>query len=1094
MTTQIHKGPGDNVAGDKYENIIHSVQTKDLKSVVDEIMRDICYRDMSIAIEKLNIINSIESIDSDVKSLLSVIQLKIELTKGIVSSDRNVLLALIRSKNLSVYVHDVVNSILIDCESRTDVDVAKARYESSDKNNAYIKEVFFERLASKKEIHEQFKSSTKNNLLDQELAGLIRGALRAGEFELAVGISHFLNTTFPSTNSKALLFYSECCFIVTQNNNHHYFALKKQVKENIDRLIIQLPNAFRDGDPRYIPSLIILLDITFFIESKLIRLGTECIEKISDQNEEVADRLRDLSSISPTPIPKARFDLTSNSLNLVDFMKLNFAIEHDLVQLSAVNTWLDNGGDIQIGDAYFNSFAELQLRAMVCCTNDKQGILSLKDKAKAFIELDQVKLLTLNPLAIITLCDKFIELNLSLNAVEYLSHFVPDESWISPLFECYLSALIACEKYALFLKKIEHLSPKEKSFMVWIREAQLYERIGEYELSVKASRAAIQIAPTNPYAWNLLLYASRKDGKPIEFLKEIIFEIPEEVFLSYHESKSPLISEIATYIDLNIADRILVDWFVQDPDAVAFSVSQIHFNSLINRPKVTTNPYTPNHCGEGVKYTDGFTTFSHILVKGVNPSHASLLDVESPKGKILQSLQVGDTIDDPIVGEITLLERLPPYVAAFRLAIELRNKSNNGTDAFHLINMPTNEDEMIPFLERFLKRFSKGEKAQEQWLNNPNIPLVMRSHFTDPSSPVKGAVKHLTLDSSTQHMSLFNNGEENPSNVIIDIHTAVYFALVGLVPNLIKSSLEIIVSQQTKLVLEQWITDTLREDYLTLGLTEQGIQRRTSEDIKRDSLEFIEELQKLVEYSKVQVLKASDTPDDFIKVRNVIDETVYSTLQLSVANNIPLLCIDHVMCILSHHSEHPVANMYSILIELLNNSSLEVKKKGIQLNLLRGTPIPILYHDIAQLSLSKDNIDVYCVGKFIEKYGVPNESFEVKLQFLTEIVGKVTVNAFIDGEILNGVRYQNPKYDGYADYVFNLGCRVAIKSVYGETAEQRFALFISSLLHQFGASRVYSLLISNLASTFARGHFLDIQEINRTFEEHYFSRSKEKDV
>ena len=1091
MTTQLHKGLGDNVAGDKYENIIHSVQARDLKSVVDNIMRDVCYREMSIAIEKLNILKNIDSIDSDVKSLLNVIQLKIELNKGPVTSDKKDLLALLRSQNLSVDVREVVISILIDFESRTDVDVARTRYESSDANNAYVKEVFFERLASKEEIHEQFESSTKNDLLDQELAGLIRGALRVEEFELAVKISQFLNKIYPSTNSKALLAYSKSCFIVTHNQSRHYLTLNKQVKDDIDDLVTQLTGCFKIDDSRNIATLINLLNITFFLDSKLIELGKKCIEKIRDIDEACADALQKISSFAA---PTVHFELTSNPLDQEDLMNLHSAIERGLVQLSDVNSWLDNGGDIQTGDGYINSFAELQLRAMVCSRDDKQGVLALGVKAKEFIELDKVRFLRLNPFAIHTICDKFIELNLSLNAVEYLSHFIPDKSWISPLFECYLDALIACEKYELFLKKIEHLSPEEKSFMVWIREAQLYERTGKYKLSVEAARAAIQIAPNNPYAWNLLLYASRMDGKSVELLKEIIFEIPEDVFLSYHESKLPLVNEIATYIDLNIADRILVDWFVQDPDTVAFSVSQIHCNSLINRPKVTTNPYTPNHCGDGVKYTDGFSTFSHILVKDVDSSHASLLDVESPKGKVLQSLQAGDTIDDPMLGEITLLERLPPYVAAFRLAIELRNKSNDGTDAFHLINMPTDEDEMIPFLEKFLKRFSKGEKAQEEALNNPNIPLVMRSHYTDPSSPVKGAVNHLTLDSTTQYMSLFNNGEDNPSKVIIDIHTAVYFALIGLVPILKKSPLEIIVSQQTKLALELWVTDTLREDYLTLDLTEQGIQRRTSEDIKRDSLDFIEELQELVEYSKVEALKASDTPDEFIKVRDVIDDTVYSTLQLSVANNIPLLCVDHVMCTLSHHSGHPVANIYSMVMRLQSTSSLEEKKKGIQLNLLRGTPIPILYADIVELSLSKDNLDVYCVAKFIEKYGVQNQPQEVALNFLVEIVGRVTGNAYIEGGILNGGRCKDPTYDGYAEHVFNFCCGVAIKVITGDTAEQRLALFISSLLHKFGATRAYFLLISRLASTFARGHFLDLKEINRAFEAHYITQPEENNV
>jgi len=462
-------------------------------------------------------------------------------------------------------------------------------------------------------------------------------------------------------------------------------------------------------------------------------------------------------------------------------------------------------------------------------------------------------------------------------------------------------------------------------------------------------------------------------------------------------------------------------------------------------------------------------------VTGIETSHASLLDVESPKGKVLRNIKDGETIHDPIVGEITLLERLSPYVAAFRLAMELRNKGNDGTDPFYLLNMPSNENDLFPFFEKLLKRFTKGNEAQDLALNNPDIPLVMRSNYTDPSNPVKGAIKHLSLENSTQYMKLFNKGVINPAKVIMDTHTAVYFALIGMVPDLKKMSLEIVLSQQTKLSIELWIEDILREDYLTLNLMEDGIQRRTSEDVKRESLEFIQELRELVDYSKVEVLSRSDTPDEFIKIRDMVNEAVYSTFQLSVANKIPLLCIDHVICGLFEHSGHPVADIYSMLMQFLSISSLESKKKGIQLNLFSGTPIPILYGDIVELSRSTDNIDVYCVAKFIEKYGAPNESSEVSLNFLVDIVGLVTCTAFIDGGILKGGKCTNPSYDGYAEHVFNFCCGAVIKVVAGQTAEKRLALFLSSLLSRFGASRTYGLLILRLASNFANGHFFRYQ-------------------
>ncbi len=56
MVNQEHSGLGDNVAGNKYESIIRSVQARDLMGLTESIMRDVCYRDLDKAHEKLNVL------------------------------------------------------------------------------------------------------------------------------------------------------------------------------------------------------------------------------------------------------------------------------------------------------------------------------------------------------------------------------------------------------------------------------------------------------------------------------------------------------------------------------------------------------------------------------------------------------------------------------------------------------------------------------------------------------------------------------------------------------------------------------------------------------------------------------------------------------------------------------------------------------------------------------------------------------------------------------------------------------------------------------------------------------------------------------
>lgn len=1075
MVNQEHSGPGDNVAGNKYENIIRSVQTRDLGSVVDNIMRDVCYRELERATEKLGVLKGISALERDVQLLLTALGVKVELVSGSEALSKNDLLILLKHNDLPNNVWEVVTSILIDLESRTSEGLARERYSGSKSDSFYIKEVFFEHLASKEELESCYRNAKVYDLSEQEITGLVRGSIRVEDFELAFELAQQLDNYFSSANSKALLFYTESCLLVTQNQSKHYVSLSKQTKNDVDRLVAQLLIEIAEKDDlRYIATLTNLLKLTFFLDSRLYDLAKQHVDRIRNMNSTHADFIDQLSREGKSE--ESKFELVSDSLDLEQFARLDYALENDQIKAKAVNKWVESGGEIRTGDEYINSFFDLYLRASVCPINDKNEVQLLDERAQGFLDIDPEKFYGINPYAVLRLCEKFLELDLPLNAVNYLQPFLDDEAWVSPIFECYLSALFASEKFDLFLNQIKHLEEEDKTVSVCLREAQVYERLGEYGLSIQSARAVIGISSTNPYAWHLLLHVSRAALLGTDELKGIVFEIPEEIFETYHESKVALVNEIAIHVDVNLSDKVLVDWFVQHPNQVAVPLTQIHANALYARPQVVENPYLPNKCGDGITYSDGFDTFTRILVRDVDIKHPDLLDIESPLGQILKDAQEGDR-----VGEITVIQRLSPYVAAFRLAATMRSSSYDGTDVFRQFSLPSNQSEWIPYFENIMRRYSSEEKRRNEALQNPNVPLTMRGKYTDPSSPVRGAVSHLTSQSSTLYMGLFSGGEEKPDKVIIDVYTAVYLSLIGFTSRFGKLGVEVVICQHTKMVIEAWLEDMLRDDYMSMGVSDSGLYRITADDIRRDTLGLVEGLKTIIEYAKVETLKPVDTPDILVRVRDMIDETVYSTFQLSFANRIPLLCIDHLMCELLSRSSCPAADMNALVSRFLNSLSMEERKKSIELSLFAGTPVPILYKDVIELSRSSDPSDTFLVFKFMEKYGETIDATGAPLNFLTEIVRNVTAVAYIDGAILEGGRAYNPRYDGYAEYVFNACCRSAMKTIVGDTAEQKFAALIHSVIDTPSRVRKYVKLISILASDFAMGHFLDFDACNEAF-------------
>lgn len=1072
MVNQEHNGSGDNIAGNKYEYIVRNIQSRDLISVIDDVMHDISYRELVKAREKLDVLNNISSLEHDVSLLLKSLNLKLDLVKGSIPSSKSDLIRLLQYTDLSTEVWEVVVSILIDYESRTSESIARERYLDSNSEGNYIKEVFFERLASQEELLDYYNSSKVYNLSEQEITGIIRGAIRVEDYELSFRLSQLLNKHFESSNSKALLLLTESCILIERNQQIQYISFSKQEKSNVDRLIVNLlADSVNNNTDRQIATLTNLLNVTCFMDSRLFDMGKVYVNEIRKMAPATADLLEQIDT--RLVIPNNNFKLSSNSLDLEQFALLDFALEHDYVKIRDVQKWINQGGVISTGDEYINSFFDLYLTALVCSIDNKNEIQELEVKSQNFFEKDLNRFKQINPAGILKMCERFIQLNLPLSAVTYLSPFISDDAWVSPTFECYLNALYLSEKFDMFLSKIKHLQPEDKTQLIYIREAEICERMDENEQSINLTRAAIDLYPNNPYPWHLLLHTSRKDGATVDALKEIVFEIPEAILSNFHESNVALVNEIATHVDVCLAERVLVDWFVQNPSKVAKPFTQIHTNTLIKRSDDHSNPYIPMKCGDGVKYSDGFETFTRILVRDVDASHPSLLDIDSPLGQILENMRQGESSRG-----YTLLERLPPYVAAFRLAVELRSKSNDGTDAFRQFSLPSNEEDFIPYFESIIRHYDSQDKERDAILHGPTVPLVFRGKFTFPSDPVRGALNNLTALASAKNLALFNDGEENPDKVIIDVYTAVYISLMGFSSAFVNLESSIVVSQYTKDVLESWIENILREDYLSIGVTDKGIYRVTSKDIREYSSELIQGLQTLLEHVTVEAMKPVDTPELLVKIRDMVDESIYSTFQLSVANNIPLLCVDHLMCELIYRSDFPVSNMYSYIMKVLHSLTLSERKKSIQISLTSGTPVPILYLDILELSISTDKLDAYLVFKFMEKYGEAINATGSPLEYLTAIVRNATVLAYIDKTILAGGRAHNPQYDGYAEHIFYYCCRSAMLSLEGDTSEKRLALLIENLISTTRLARKYLDLISLLTSEFALGHFLDFDACN----------------
>ncbi|PTP75287.1 GapS6b family protein [Vibrio splendidus] len=1059
----------------EYKVIIEDIQTKNLEAVAHNILTDIRHREFEVAEDKLKVLTEIGDLAKDAKQLLKILGGKLLLSQGETSDFRQDLVSFRKSKDQSEPLKVIADSVLIGLESKTSPELALERYKSLQETEEYCEEAYYEFLAPIEAIENAFRSPDKLDYGEAELTGLARGAMRNKDIKLAIEITSYLNKHFPSKNSQTLLLYYESCELVVSNTKAQLWSYTKETLDKFKLLKSELLAWFKThSDKRNVYTLANLLSLSQFSDKQLFELSLGHVDTIEKIDPKFSAELKRFSSVLNAP--KTQVDLSTLVLDAGDFAPLYEALENNVVAEASVKSWLNKGGTISGEDELTSSFLQLCLTSRVCEIDDRKQIQEIGLSADKFLEKYSERLHSITLMAVNELCQNLNRLGLSNISIRYLEPLVAEDSWASPLFITYLYSLRFSDKLESLKEKLTQVHSDEKNVNIWIAEAWLEERVKDYGKAILAVRAALMLAPEYSYAWQLLLTLERNNGCDRENRRKIVYEIPPAVFSQDDPETVGLVYEIAMFVDVELADRVLVDWFVKKPLRHSETLTQIHFNSRNERSEVYTNRFTPDYCLDGVTFTDGFRTHNKLLVRGVNSCHPAMLDIESPIGNAISGLSEGETA---YIGgkELTVIERLPPYIASFRLALKIRDEQNDGSDPFESFELPTNNDELIPQMEKILKRYSVDESKQFEVLENPDIPLVLRGQYTHEHKPVLAATKHLTSPDSTKYMQLYRGDLKPEGTILIDVYSAVYLSLMGLVRGLDTLGIETVFTSETKAVITAWLNDIQCQDYLSLSVNDRGLQRVTAKDIESSSSFLIDDLVILVERSRVENLKVSDTPDELLQIRDVMDSSVYSTFQLSIANGTPWFAIDHHISIIADKISAPVVSSYHLVELLYNALSLTEKRKAIGLHLQSGTPLAIPYKDIAELALSSDDFDAYIVSKFVEKYGHTLDGPQYSLNFLVQVAGSSTVEAYLDRTILKGGRVENASYDGYAEHVFNRCCQAAMKSVLGDSAEERLVMFIVSILQRYGHTQNYISLIFRLLTNFARGHFLDSKEI-----------------
>jgi len=683
----------------------------------------------------------------------------------------------------------------------------------------------------------------------------------------------------------------------------------------------------------------------------------------------------------------------------------------------AIGQWLDNNGKIVGVDEITKDFDHLKLLLKSLPPDDRPNAISRIDQIKHHVEhiaeKHNERLPFLHPEPLLEITEHLaLYPELAIAAGSLIKPLLPESDlWPSPIVESYLRALLVGQQMATLDSVISTINKNEWTAVVWEMQSFLFGQQTDYIKAIEAIGKALALHPSSLNAWYNLVYLHRKNGTANDELALILKDIPDEILANVSASTLTLLIEIAATGDFARAEKTLLSWFIQNPGASVEHISNFYFCGIHTNLNLDPTPETVGDAVIGVRFKKDDQEFTKLLVQQQRTDHPNLLDIHSNLGQALYNMTVGETKRQGLY-DLTLFERLPPYVAIFRISLLLRNEQSDGKDGFCLFSVPVDPEpgEVFDLIQRKLSR-GDGIKVI---LDNPDLPFIFKGKMCYREEPVKAALHHFSTPEPACYF-LPNFGEES-TEIILDVYVIAYLAVTGLAQGLEHVETRFIITHETKMVVEEWLKNAY---WSVLPQGDIKLWLPSDDEVTDYFKNIVESMRAII--NKAEIIRPSlfNASRFVLSLQEIVDVSVYSSLCLSISNNIPWLCIDEVFAhYLTQQSNYHQANAVKLVNSLGNGLSFEQKKRGLYLQAARTIPFPLTYTDLKSMSLAKDEHAHYFLAKLIYQHPKAFPDTKTAIAALVELLVPVLAKAFLDGHILRGLRIHNPSNNGYAERVF----------------------------------------------------------------------------
>lgn len=1081
---------GDNVARDKVENIYQDIAPRSLLRPIEKILGYVKNKETEKALIQLETIKSMGSLDSDSLALLDIVSIRINIIKQPeIDGAYQTLTAFYQKEPIGLAADLCLASLIrLDVIKESFPD-AKARYKQLDTPGIYTQEAYFDLLADSEHIENEYNTN-RLYLTEISLCSLVRGGIREKLLDQTITMATQLNDKFPSFNSRVLLVIAKTNQLIEKLGTTHYWFITYSLKCALNSLykeIIPLIEESHGKEERLIPTASSILIYMMGEPKDLEQLCLKYIDIVKQVSPDLAKKIwqpeKNMEHIddSADKLFKAYSDQEYKKNLLTEITKNNNITADDVHILlrignsEIITNWLNNNGNISSDNQLEIDYFLLSLKAKAS-TTDLKATSDIETIFNDFIKKHPEYYDQMSPVAAAELAEKLFNIELFIPVIELLKPYINfQDPWPSPPIKCYINSLMDGQQNHGLNQLLNNINIDAWDHYVWQIKAKRLADEKQYPEAITAYHEALKLAPESIYLWNNTLHVHKLNKSSNEDVLKFIEKIPTSVFIYPSEQAAIFLMEWTRLSSFKKAEGILLDWFIQNPESSSILITNFYFTLLTHTDgkQIKFSTLIPNIDG-AIRYLESNIVKTKIVINNNEnvSSHTTLSS--SPLGQALLNTPIGETVKLGIKS-IKILEKMPPFHAALNICTELRETINDGNDCFHSLSLPNDPAEMYEEMKSMMLDLESDTKHITQ---AANIPLLMKCAKLNSTNPVQVALQAMTSDEFLKH-PLPNVGIEIYDELILDVYSIVYLALTGLHKGIDYSKTCFIITEPTKLFFDNWFQDINREDYLRAGVSKNGhLFRTTADDIKKQTKDLQKAFLQLLKHTEIRTENLINLPPNILKIRGLVCYSVYSSLTLSIANDIPWLCIDGLFSQLYQLLGHTAINAANYLAYLAENTSFDDKKQGLYLHSIANLPYPLTFEELFQLSNSKDEHAFYFLAAILSKYPNAFKNGDQAAQFAFKLLIPVLNKGYSDGEIIKGLRTKNIQNNGYVEKVFYSVCRMVISIKDGRTAEQKLAKLLAALCFNYRDIPILRQLIIVLATEFVTGHFLSLDAVN----------------